>query len=55
MSGLIYQIVWVRMLTRYLGSTTSATATVLGVFMGGLAVGAYCGGAGLRIRSGVDC
>jgi spermidine synthase len=44
MSGLIYQVVWVRMLTRYLGSTTSATATVLCVFMGGLAAGAYGGG-----------
>lgn len=43
-SGLIYQTVWVRMLTRYLGSTTAATATVLCVFMGGLALGAYGGG-----------
>jgi spermidine synthase len=43
-SGLVYQIVWVRMLTRYLGSTTAATATVLCVFMGGLAVGAFIGG-----------
>lgn len=44
MSGLMYQIVWVRMLTRYLGSTTSATSTVLCVFMGGLALGAFLGG-----------
>ena len=43
-SGLVYQIVWVRMLTRYLGSTTAATATVLCVFMGGLAAGAFLGG-----------
>lgn len=43
-SGLVYQIVWVRMLTRYLGSTTSATATVLCVFMTGLAAGAFGGG-----------
>lgn len=43
-SGLIYQTVWVRMLTRYLGSTTAATATVLCVFMGGLALGAWLGG-----------
>lgn len=43
-SGLVYQIVWVRMLTRYLGSTTAATGTVLCVFMGGLAVGAFIGG-----------
>ncbi len=43
-SGLIYQTVWVRMLTRYLGATTYATATVLGVFMLGLALGSYIGG-----------
>lgn len=44
MSALIYQTVWVRMLTRYLGSTTAATATVLCVFMGGVALGAWLGG-----------
>jgi spermidine synthase len=43
-SGLIYQTVWVRMLTRFLGSTTAAAATVLCVFMGGLALGSYIGG-----------
>jgi spermidine synthase len=43
-SGLIYQTVWVRMLTRYLGATTYATATVLTVFMAGLALGSYLGG-----------
>jgi spermidine synthase len=43
-SGLVYQTVWVRMLTRYLGSTTAATAAVLCVFMGGLALGAFLGG-----------
>lgn len=40
-SGLIYETVWVRMLNRYLGSTTQATATVLIVFMAGLALGSY--------------
>lgn len=43
-SSLIYQTVWVRMLTRYLGSTTYALATVLGVFMAGLALGSYLAG-----------
>src|SRR5262245_47409091 len=43
-SGLIYQTVWVRMLTRYLGATTHATATVLVVFMAGLALGSYLSG-----------
>lgn len=43
-SGLIFQTVWVRMLTRYLGSTTHAMATVLGVFMAGLAIGSWLAG-----------
>jgi spermidine synthase len=43
-SGLIYQTVWVRMLTRYVGATTYATAAVLTVFMAGLALGSYLGG-----------
>jgi spermidine synthase len=43
-SGLIYQTVWVRMLTRYLGATTHATATVLIVFMTGLSLGSLLAG-----------
>jgi spermidine synthase len=43
-SGLIFQTVWVRMLTRYVGATSYATATVLAVFMAGLAIGGYIGG-----------
>jgi spermidine synthase len=43
-SGLIFQTVWVRALTRYLGATTPALATVLGVFMAGLALGSALGG-----------
>ena len=43
-SGLIFQTVWVRMLTRYVGATSYATATVLAVFMGGLAIGGWLGG-----------
>jgi spermidine synthase len=43
-SGLIYQTVWVRMMTRYVGATSYATATVLSVFMAGLALGSYWGG-----------
>src|SRR5205807_887373 len=43
-SGLIYQTVWVRMLARYLGATTHATATVLVVFMAGPALGAFLSG-----------
>jgi spermidine synthase len=38
-SGLIYEVVWLRMLSRTLGSTVYATSTILAVFMGGLALG----------------
>jgi len=40
-SSLIYQVVWTRMLALVFGSTTYATATVLAVFMGGLALGSF--------------
>lgn len=44
LASLIYQVLWVRMLALVFGSTNLATATVLGVFMGGLALGAYVAG-----------
>ena len=40
-SGLIYQVVWTRMFVLVLGTTVYSVATVLGVFMGGLALGSY--------------
>src|SRR5947199_9290302 len=40
-SGLMYEVVWVRMLTRILGSTIYATSTVLAAFMAGLALGSF--------------
>lgn len=40
-SALVYQVVWMRMLTSVLGSTSSATAAVLSAFMGGLALGGW--------------
>jgi spermidine synthase len=43
-SGLMYQVVWLRMLTRILGSTTYATSTVLAAFMAGLALGSLLAG-----------
>jgi spermidine synthase len=43
-SGLIYEVVWVRMLTRVLGSTVFATSTVLAAFMAGLALGSVLSG-----------
>lgn len=43
-SGLIYEVVWIRMLTYVFGGTTLAVSTVLTAFMGGLAIGSYLGG-----------
>lgn len=42
--GLIYEVCWVRLLTLHFGSTFPAVSTVLTVFMGGLAAGAWIGG-----------
>jgi spermidine synthase len=44
LSSLIYQVVWTRTLVLVFGSTTFATSTVLGVFMGGLALGSFVAG-----------
>jgi spermidine synthase len=38
-SGLIYEVIWLRMLVLVFGSTTLAVSTVLTAFMGGLALG----------------
>ena len=43
-SSLIYQVVWSRLLAFVFGSTTFATASVLAVFMGGLALGSFLSG-----------
>ena len=40
-SGLMYEIVWLRMLSRIMGVTIYATSTVLSAFMAGLAVGSF--------------
>lgn len=51
MSGLIYEIAWVRSLEIVFGSTTFAVATVLASFMGGLAIGSWwMGRASARFR-----
>ncbi len=50
-SGLMYEVVWLRMLGRTLGNTVYATSTILAVFMGGLAVGSFfLGRFGDRVR-----
>lgn len=43
-SSLVYQVIWTRHLVLIFGSTTLATATVLAVFMGGLALGSFFAG-----------
>jgi len=43
-SGLVYQVVWMRMLVRVFGITVYATSTIIAVFMGGLALGAWIAG-----------
>lgn len=42
--GLVYQIVWVRLIGHVFGNSVFATSTVLGAFMGGLALGSFWGG-----------
>ncbi|GMR24472.1 MAG: fused MFS/spermidine synthase [Acidobacteriota bacterium] len=39
-SGLVYQVIWVRLLTRIFGTTTFAVSALLAVFMAGLGLGA---------------
>ena len=43
-AGLVYEVIWVRMLNITLGATAPAVAAVLASFMAGLATGSYLGG-----------
>ena len=43
-SGLVYEVIWTRMLLTVFGATLYAVATVLAAFMGGLALGSFLGG-----------
>src|SRR5689334_24510339 len=50
-TGLIYEVLWARMLGLVFGATTLAVSTVLAAFMGGLALGsALAGRLAPRIR-----
>lgn len=42
--GLIYEIVWIKMLTIVIGNTVFSITTVLTAFMGGLALGSFLAG-----------
>src|SRR5512138_1017583 len=39
--GLVYEVVWMRLLTLVFGATTFATSTVLASFFAGLALGSF--------------
>ena len=43
-SSLVYQVIWVRMLSLFFGSDVYAAAITLSVFMGGLAFGSWLSG-----------
>ena len=43
-AALVYEVLWLRLLTLWLGHGTAAAGTVLAAFMGGLAAGAWLGG-----------
>src|SRR6185369_9221695 len=49
---LLYEVVWIRAAGTVLGNTTHAVGTVVGVFMGGLALGGWWGGRQADRRSG---
>jgi spermidine synthase len=54
-TGLIYEVLWARMLGLVFGATTLAVSTVLAAFMGGLALGsAIAGRLAQRIRKPVS-
>src|SRR5262245_1431268 len=50
--GLLYEVVWIRDAGTVLGNTTHAVGTVVGVFMGGLALGGWWGGRQADRRTG---
>src|SRR5258706_9603289 len=50
--GLLYEVVWIRAAGTVLGNTTHAVGTVVGVFMGGLALGGWWGGRQADRRTG---
>ena len=49
-TGLIYEVVWTRLLTLVMGNTHYSVTTVLTVFMAGLALGSFLGGRLIDIK-----
>ncbi len=52
LTGLLYEIVWIRSAGTVLGNTTYAVGTVVGVYMAGMAFGAWLGGRAADRRGG---
>src|SRR3954468_4366250 len=50
-SGLVYEVVWSRLLALSVGAEATAVTAVLAAFMGGLALGAHLGGRLARRRT----
>jgi spermidine synthase len=50
--GLLYEVAWIRMAGTVLGNTSHAVGTVVGIFMGGLALGGSWGGRQADRRDG---
>jgi len=48
--SLLYELIWMRLAMAQFGVTTTLTATFLSVFMGGLGLGSWLAGKGLRNR-----
>lgn len=44
LSGLIYEILWTRMIVKIIGSAPFAESIILAIFMGGLGLGSYIAG-----------
>lgn len=53
-AGLLYEVAWIRQAGTVIGNTTYAVGTVVGVYMGGLALGAWLGGRWADRRSGAS-
>ena len=51
-SGLIYQVTWVRQFGNVFGNTVHSASIVVAVFMLGLGAGGYCAGAWADRRAG---
>ena len=53
-TGLVYEVAWQRYLATLLGSHSEATATILGIFLGGLALGyaLFAGATRATLRAG---